>query len=769
MSFTKLVDLQKIPAQPLRRPRHLSNSFPEESLPTEKASEIDMKKWIALNNELMNLNEKNYAKYSTMFVNRLVNIIQGSLSSSSNSTPAAILYLVYERSIRELLTKSFPVSANIIDTLTSGCSDSIFECVQPLIQEHLKLLQKKLRNVSPLNGTDIGVMCLLINMYKLNKMVARETKSIVSVIEQIIADTGEYIESLANDYGTLNDVFMLLAYGLICYSLHSGHKSENIILIQKLIRTVLVKGSGSITKFGKVLGLDVLEQICNKGKKVHLYLEIYKKIVRSGTYILDGTEEFLQEVPYPLNIDNPAALDRQLSNSESDECRRSSTPSTDDDSSINMTVDDEKRPLDASGDDVENDVFSVEEQGQSAKPSWSRTISETHFVAEDQEKLIKTIRIPERCVGRVVGYEGAVLRKLEIQTNTTIVMNRMEEPERSDTTCLTAHRLITGALGMKPQLDEEKVLEEKKKISEAKVKRQTEPKQEQMRELSITGCDEDIKKAEQMIDNVITRIVTIKIPLEFTVEEILNRFSNKLKTIEALLNVYMEIVEQDDDKVEITISGDEKSCRDGKKLIFEEVGSFRSQHGHFFYIPTEMMACLDNIQGVRTFVSNAQRISGGRIVIMENDNGLGVFISGFPYQVSKALQIFQKTNIELLWCMSEAPDKSEKFSVQELCDYVDKRFTGDKSWRVSPTLARKEISTADVEDTKQRFVYTRDELLALAKCMLANQFPESLKKVLHDEPAVECMILEEVGRGYNQVSSGLPPNLGNHNRVMLVP
>lgn len=39
--------------------------------------------------------------------------------------------------------------------------------------------------------------------------------------------------------------------------------------------------------------------------------------------------------------------------------------------------------------------------------------------------------------------------------------------------------------------------------------------------------------------------------------------------------------------------------------------------------------------------------------------------------------------------MSEAPDKSEKFSVQELCDYVDKRFTGDKSWRVSPTLARK--------------------------------------------------------------------------------
>lgn len=42
------------------------------------------------------------------------------------------------------------------------------------------------------------------------------------------------------------------------------------------------------------------------------------------------------------------------------------------------------------------------------------------------------------------------------------------EPERSDTTCLTAHRLITGALGMKPQLDEEKVLEEKKKISEAK-------------------------------------------------------------------------------------------------------------------------------------------------------------------------------------------------------------------------------------------------------------------------------------------------------------
>ena len=42
------------------------------------------------------------------------------------------------------------------------------------------------------------------------------------------------------------------------------------------------------------------------------------------------------------------------------------------------------------------------------------------------------------------------------------------DPARPETTCLTAHRLITGALGMRSQMAREHVNEEKQKLQEAK-------------------------------------------------------------------------------------------------------------------------------------------------------------------------------------------------------------------------------------------------------------------------------------------------------------
>ena len=42
------------------------------------------------------------------------------------------------------------------------------------------------------------------------------------------------------------------------------------------------------------------------------------------------------------------------------------------------------------------------------------------------------------------------------------------EPLRPETTCLTAHRLITGALGMRSQMATEQVGEEKQKLQDAK-------------------------------------------------------------------------------------------------------------------------------------------------------------------------------------------------------------------------------------------------------------------------------------------------------------
>lgn len=42
------------------------------------------------------------------------------------------------------------------------------------------------------------------------------------------------------------------------------------------------------------------------------------------------------------------------------------------------------------------------------------------------------------------------------------------EPLRPETTCLTAHRLITGALGMRSQMGKNEVSEERQKLEDAK-------------------------------------------------------------------------------------------------------------------------------------------------------------------------------------------------------------------------------------------------------------------------------------------------------------
>ena len=248
--------------QPLRKPRKsLSSSDTSEASDKSISVSNDEENWSILHKNIMYLNEKNYATYSKSIITQLQNIIGGNMSSSSNSSAVMILYILYERSMRELLTKSFPVSANLVDTLTSGCSEEILEIIQPLIQQHLKLLQKKLLNATVLKGVDIGVLCLLLNMYKLEKMASRRPSAIVNIIEQVTKDSLDYLEQSCINKNICTDVLIMLLFCLIRYSLQSGSDTDDFQVIKSFARKNLVRNAGLLTTLGKVMAIDIVEQM----------------------------------------------------------------------------------------------------------------------------------------------------------------------------------------------------------------------------------------------------------------------------------------------------------------------------------------------------------------------------------------------------------------------------------------------------------------------------------------------------------------------------
>ena len=115
-------------------------------------------KWQYLKGRLMLLDKKNYVEHHKEILVQLRDILSGSrVNNKNNST--AVLAILYEFSVRELVTDSFPVSAKLLDNLT--CNSSEMGIIQPLMQEHLERLRTKLQNFTMPSGLDIGVLCLL--------------------------------------------------------------------------------------------------------------------------------------------------------------------------------------------------------------------------------------------------------------------------------------------------------------------------------------------------------------------------------------------------------------------------------------------------------------------------------------------------------------------------------------------------------------------------------------------------------------------------------
>lgn len=298
MNISKVVK-PEIPSQPMRRPRRSSSRSSLSKAPTNK----NLQNWYTLQNSLLDLNEKNYMDDSKAIINKLRNIIQSGCSQSSSMVANAVLYIIYERSVQELILQTFPVSASIIDSLASSSSEDVFSTVQPLIQLHLKQLQTKLQNTAKLCGTDVGVICLLINMCKLEQLANRTSPEITSIIEQILKDAAVYVELAAYEKDIINDALIILLFCLAWFGIRNNSSGPEFAEIKMYIRKSHIKNYRLLSPLARVLVLDILEQIQNVDINVKLYSTMYKKIIYSNRFLLSGIEDFISGIPYPLEGD----------------------------------------------------------------------------------------------------------------------------------------------------------------------------------------------------------------------------------------------------------------------------------------------------------------------------------------------------------------------------------------------------------------------------------------------------------------------------------
>lgn len=742
------------------------------------------RQWTTLFNTILDLNEKNYTKNSRNVTTKLQNIIQTDVLNESRSSTTAILYILYERSIQELLLKTFPVSASLIENLTSASTEDIFNAVQPVIQEHLQRLQIKLRNTSSINGADVGVACLLINMYRLDKMAGRSSP-ISKILEQIVNDTSDYIELIPLDKHFANDSFVILLFCLIWYALSLDCKLD-VDILKAAIRKGHVKYHRNISVFGRVMALDIIEHMQNFDTNIKLYITKYKKTIRSQSFLLSGIEDYIGGTPYPAeqnheNVDSvneSVTLFHTQTSIEHDEVFSNDPPSQQSKSNTKApnnrldpegssgSEEDGKECKKKSEFEIKSQILSSKTSSGSSSSSlddsqtkWERKISQEAKVdnsVHEDDGLVETIRIPERYVGRVIGLEGAIARKIELRSKVSLVIGKKEDPERPDTTCLTAHRLITGALGVRSQMPHEQIQEEKQKLKQAKVKRNTEKQEIVTREVEIRGSNNQIESAKKLINEIINDIVTLSVPLKLNVEDLLQNHGNKIKTIENLLNVYIEIEEQSDLTIILDISGDRKSCSDARKLIFEDLCQFKTESGQMFTLPMEIQSILQTDIDLLLLFGTVKDICGVNINKVITPNGPSIFVSGMFSNVSKAINIFQVATFELTLALAQ---EGNEVNCEQLCEFIQEKFGRRREIRrslsKSPTLLKENLKdlitiSSDAEDDiersqqkekKKRITYNRNHLLDVACSMKVDVFPDLLREFsIKDEDASQVVM-----------------------------
>lgn len=271
-----------------------------------------VRQWNTLFSAIADINERTYTKCGKDVIMKLQSLVQNDVVNASKITSTAILYLLYERALQELLFKTFPVSGSLINSLTSSSSEDIFSKIQPIMQEHLQRLQTKLSSTANVNGMDVGVICILLSIYRLEKMAGQESE-VISVLENIIKEVSEYLELVSLERNFENDALVILLYALVWFSQSSNSTEANMDKIRKFIRRGHIRYHRNMTMFGRTLLLDAVEHMQNFDCNIKLYVTSYKKVMGTQKYLLSGIEDYVRGTPFPS--DGSESLDDMMSNS----------------------------------------------------------------------------------------------------------------------------------------------------------------------------------------------------------------------------------------------------------------------------------------------------------------------------------------------------------------------------------------------------------------------------------------------------------------------
>ena len=272
------------------------------------------RQWNTLFCSLIDLNERTYTKNGKDVITRLQSLIQHDVVNSSKTATTGVLYLIYERALQEILLKTFPVSGSLINTLTENLSDDIFNKVQPLIQEHMQSLKTKLQENSPIHGTDVGVVCLLISIFRIEKM-AHQDSQICSVLQQFISDTTDYLELVSSEKNFSNDALIVLIFALIWFTQADDTREYDVKKLKTFARKGHIKFHKNMTIFGRTLLMNTIENMQNFDYNYKLYATSYKKVMAAQKFLLSGIGQYLTETSFPSDgsgSDSDLSHDQEL-------------------------------------------------------------------------------------------------------------------------------------------------------------------------------------------------------------------------------------------------------------------------------------------------------------------------------------------------------------------------------------------------------------------------------------------------------------------------
>eukprot|EP00794_Sanderia_malayensis_P018621 gene18621-20498_t len=498
----------------LRRPNSSSN------LPSE-CDEV----WGEFRGKVLSLEKSNYISCGKALATELQLCMQ-----KNRGDIKKVVHIVYQRALKDI--HGYPIAALLFEDMGEEAEgflggQSILDELQKQIQKSLSSLNAKLGRKENIEGSDVGIIFLLFVLYKLE------------ILRQ-------------GDGLFFKDLLLKLFEKFHVYMFGTGNWPQSdicVTVINAICVLVNIASNDVKTKVKINQTLDLLRKVYIQGclseiAKVQILwtTECFWSLQQASTNSNNISNNLRDE--YRIKYETAYKKENLLDSPEHGKRRSFSNQSLK--SSNSRSVEKEiagdriiEQGVEVGPNIVEESTFAKRNLKESVSSAELRQLIE-NGVKENQNgkaEMCENVKVPDDCIQRIYGYEGAILRKLEFESGAKIYIDIDKilrcEYERPETTSLTAHRLVAAALGVRTQIDEEKSKVGKEKLARAKELASIYKSTKYQHDVKITGSVEAVSMAKKLINEIINITTFLSIPLPgFTIDEVLEIAGTKLATVE---------------------------------------------------------------------------------------------------------------------------------------------------------------------------------------------------------------------------------------------